>query len=122
MPARASSARAKNAPPLKSSPAGVSPGPRPSSSVAASAARADPEPLAAGVDVDRRGQHGQPARLTVAAAQRGVRAPADAGDLTDDVHHRLASDGGAWITGSPRLRLQLALRPREIQRSALPWQ
>src|SRR5256885_13352519 len=32
----------------------------------------------------------------------------------------LASDGGAWITDSPRLWLRLALRPRDVLRLALP--
>src|SRR2546427_10347104 len=33
---------------------------------------------------------------------------------------RLASDGGASVTGSPRLRLRLALRPRDVLRLARP--
>src|SRR2546427_382956 len=33
---------------------------------------------------------------------------------------RLASDGGAPVTGSPRLRLRLALRPRDVLRLARP--
>src|SRR5439155_6758684 len=32
----------------------------------------------------------------------------------------LTSDGGGWITDSPRLRLRLALRPRDVLRLALP--
>src|SRR2546428_11968234 len=32
----------------------------------------------------------------------------------------LASNGGAWITDSPRLWLRLALRPRDVLRLALP--
>src|SRR5437879_5941908 len=35
-------------------------------------------------------------------------------------HNWLASDGGAWITDSPRLWLRLALRPRDVLRLALP--
>src|SRR2546422_3234667 len=35
-------------------------------------------------------------------------------------HNWLASDGGAWITDSPRLWLRLALRPRDFLRLALP--
>src|SRR6266436_5940623 len=31
-------------------------------------------------------------------------------------HNWLASDGGAWITDSPRLWLRLALRPRDVLR------
>jgi len=37
-----------------------------------------------------------------------------------DSHLSLASDGGAPITDSPRLRLRLALRPRDVLRLALP--
>src|SRR5256712_10819364 len=34
-------------------------------------------------------------------------------------HNWLASDGGAWITDSPRLLLRLALRPRDVLPLAL---
>src|SRR5205807_3283206 len=36
--------------------------------------------------------------------------------------HRLASHGGTRITGSPRLRLRLARRPRDVLRLARPSQ
>src|SRR5205823_11864883 len=37
---------------------------------------------------------------------------------TQTLDHRLASDGGDWITGSPCLRRRLAPRPREIRVAA----
>src|SRR5206468_11354312 len=37
-----------------------------------------------------------------------------------DQDYRLASDGGDSIIESPRLRLRLALRPRDVLRLALP--
>src|SRR5256712_11370477 len=33
--------------------------------------------------------------------------------------YRLATEAGGWITDSPRLRLRLALRPRDVLRLAL---